>query len=317
MVKKNVISILMLGGARRVSLGELLKQSGARLGHEVKLYSYELTRQVPIACVAKVILGKRWDDPDVVDEICNICNEYGIDIILPFVDGALGVASRCALKLPDLFVPGSKEKVSSVFCDKIRAASAFKTAGIPIPHTYSAVTARVPAIAKPRFGNNSRGIRVFHNLEELMHLPDISGYLVQEYTQHKDEYTVDCYVAADGRVLCTVPRRRLEVMGGEVTRSVTCRNETLIKMSRDVLAAFDLRGPVTLQFLHDLDKSRFLLMEVNARLGGGVICSIYAGAPIADYIIKEAMGVSVHPALDWSDGTLMARYWKETIFYNG
>ena len=76
-----------------------------------------------------------------------------------------------------------------------------------------------------------------------------------------------------------------------------------------------LRGPVTLQFLHDLDNDRYLLMEVNPRLGGGVICSIYAGAPIADYILKEAVGASVRPCTDWAPGTLMARYQKEAIFY--
>lgn len=63
-------------------------------------------------------------------------------------------------------------------------------------------------------------------------------------------------------------------------------------MSRKVIEHFRLTGPVTIQFLHDLDKDRFLLMEVNPRLGGGVICSIYAGAPITDYILLEAMGKS-------------------------
>lgn len=116
--------------------------------------------------------------------------------------------------------------------------------------------------------------------------------------------------------MVTVPRIRLEVMGGEVTRTRTMREERLIEMSKKVLKKFNFRGPVTLQFLEDMNNDRFLLMEINPRLGGGVICSIYAGAPITDYIIRESLGMEINPTDDWVDGTLMARYQKEVIFDN-
>lgn len=85
-MKGNSLNVLMLGGARRVSLSELLRQSGARLGQEIKLFSYELFKEVPVAAVAQVIVGRKWSDPDVVDDIVRVCREHDIDIILPFVD---------------------------------------------------------------------------------------------------------------------------------------------------------------------------------------------------------------------------------------
>ena len=96
---------------------------------------------------------------------------------------------------------------------------------------------------------------------------------------------------------------------------MTVREDELIRLSREVVEYFGFRGPVTLQFLEDMDRQRFLLMEINPRLGGGVLCSIFAGAPITDYIIREAMGMKVNPADDWISGTLMARYQKEAIFF--
>lgn len=307
--------VLMLGGARRVSMAELLIKSAARLGHELVILSYELTKHVPIAAVAEVITGLKWSDPGVVDNIVKICREKEVNIILPFVDGAIEIASQCALQLPGVFVPVSEPEVAATMFDKVSAAKAFKDAGIPIPATYSALTASIPAIAKPRHGSASRGIKVFYNIDDLMHLQNIGDYLIQEYIENRTEYTVDCYVSREGEVLCTVPRVREEVMGGEVTRTRTRHNEELERMCREAIKAFRLRGPVTLQFIHDLTRDRFLLMEINPRLGGGVICSIYAGAPIADYILQESMGVPLTPCDDWTDNTQMTRYWKEVIFY--
>ena len=309
------INIMMLGGARRVSMAELFKRSGERIGHEVNIISYELLEQVPIALVGKVVVGLRWSDPNVVADIVKVAKEYEIDIILPFVDGAIEIASKVRQHLPGVFVPVGDFEVNRTMFDKVEAAKAFEKAGLPIPRTYSAINAKMPAIAKPRKGSASRGIKIFHTLDELMQLEGLSDYLVQEYIENRDEYTVDCYVSQAGEILTVVPRVRLEVMGGEVTRTITCRNQTLDRLSRQVIETFSLRGPVTLQFLHDLDRNRYLLMEVNPRLGGGVVCSIYAGAPITDYIIDESRGITLKACDDWAYNTLMARYQKEAIFY--
>lgn len=314
-MKNQELTILFLGGARRVSLAELLKRSGKRIGYDIKIVSYELTEDVPISLEAKVVKGLRWDDPDVVDDIGRVIQEYEVDVILPFVNGAIEVASMCRDRYKDVFVPVTDFDIVSRLFDKSEAAKTFKEAGLPIPRTYSVLNAEVPAIAKPRKGGSSRGIHIFRNMEELMHLNDLQNYLLQEYIENCKEYTVDCYISHAGEILVTVPRERLEIMGGESTRTRTCRNEILEKLCREVIEKFSLRGPVNLQFLHDLDADRYLLMEVNPRLGGGVICSIYAGAPITDYIIREALGVELKPCSDWASGTLMARYFKEAIFF--
>ncbi len=309
------IVIMMLGGARRVSMAELLKRAGKSIGYSVEIVSYELLQQVPIALEAKVVVGLRWSDPKVVADIVKVARENEVNIILPFVDGAIEIASRCRDYLPDVFIPVSDFEVSQKMFDKVEAARAFKEAGIPIPKTYTALNAEMPAIAKPRHGSASRGIQVFRNIDDLMHLENMRDYIVQEYIENREEYTVDCYVTQKGEILTVVPRARLEIMGGEVTRTITCRNSTLDRMSRQVIEAFRLRGPVTLQFLHDMDTDRYLLMEVNPRLGGGVVCSIYAGAPITEYILKESLGVPTRECTDWAYNTLMARYQKEAIFF--
>lgn len=314
-MKNPKLTVLLLGGARRVSLAEHFKRSGQRIGYKVDIVSYDLSEEVPVALEAKVIKGLRFSSPDVVADIKRVVSEFDVNIILPIVNNSIEIASILKKELPDVFVPVTDfENASSLF-DKADAAKVFKEAKLPIPRTYSVLSAQMPAIAKPRKGGSSRGIQIFNNIEDLMHLQDLHNYLLQEYIEHKREYTVDCYIDNEGEILTTVPRERLEIMGGESTRTITCHNKVLEDLSREVINHFSLRGPINLQFLHDLDTDRYLLMEVNPRLGGGVICSIYAGAPIVDYIIDESLGVKLQPCTDWASGTLLARYFKEAVFY--
>lgn len=308
-------TILMLGGSRRVSLADLLKESGRRAGIDVEIMAYELDTHVPIALSGKVIKGLKWSDPDVVKDIARVVKEYDVNIILPFVNGAVEIASLCKQQIPGVFVPVSDFSVTSRIFDKLEAAKIFKDNDFPIPRTYSVLNNNMPAIAKPRKGGSSRGIKIFHDVEDLMHLENLDSYLIQEYIENAHEYTVDCYISRKGEIMVTVPRERIEVMGGEVNRTRTCHIDRIIEMSREIIAKLKLTGCVTLQFLHDPKKDRYLLMELNPRLGGGVICSIYAGAPITDYILAEAAGKEISPCNDWKEGVLMARYMKEAIFY--
>lgn len=314
-MKNQKLTVLLLGGARRVSLAELFKRSGQRIGYQVNIVSYDLSEEVPIALEGKVIRGLRFNSPDVVEDLKKVVRDNEVNIILPIVNASIEVASILKSELKDVFVPVTDfENAKSLF-DKAEAAKVFKEAKLPIPRTYSVLSAQMPAIAKPRKGGSSRGIQIFKNMEDLMHLQDIHNYLIQEYLENCREYTVDCYIDNDGEILVTVPRERLEIMGGESTRTITCHNKVLEDLSREVIEKFSLRGPVNLQFLHDLDNDRYLLMEVNPRIGGGVICSIYAGAPIVDYIIDESLGSELQPCTDWASGTLLARYFKEAVFY--
>ena len=308
-------TILMLGGSRRVSLADLFKESGRRAGIKVEIVAYELTRHVPIALAGKVVEGLKWSDPEVIADIARVVKENQVDIILPFINGAVEVASKCKEQIPGVFVPVSDFSITSRIFDKVEAAKVFKDNGFPIPRTYSIINNEMPAIVKPRKGGSSRGISIFHDVEDLMHLENLDSYIIQEYIENAKEYTVDCYVDAKGEILVTVPRERIEVMGGEVNRTKTCRIERIIEMSREVIRKMGLTGCITLQFLHDPKDDRFLLMELNPRLGGGVICSIYAGAPITDYILSEAQGKELAPCDDWKENVLMARYMEEAIFY--
>lgn len=316
MIKRR-LNVLMLGGAKRVSLAEQLIRAGKELGVEVKILSHELASTEPIASVGEIIVGSKYNDKGIDDEIDHIIRSSNIDIVLPFIDPGVEIASRCKERNPELFVPVSREELAHAMFDKVVAAKWFEQAEIPVPKTYDASCIQYPAILKPRTGSASKGILVVNNGEELSRAPmALDEYLIQEYIANRDEYTVDCYVGTvDGEVKCAVPRIRIATAGGEVIRTETCRIPELISMAEKVLMSLRFQGAVTLQFIYDKDEKRFLLMEVNPRLGGGVICSILAGADIAKMIVEESEGYNAKPCSSWRDGALMTRYFKEVMFF--
>ena len=56
-----------------------------------------------------------------------------------------------------------------------------------------------------------------------------------------------------------------------------------------------------------------MIMEINPRLGGGVVCSAGAGADIPGCIADEALGFDARPSRA-VPGTEMCRYFEEVIF---
>ena len=95
----NTIGILFLGGAKRVSMARHFKAAALARGLRPRIYSYEMTADVPIAIEGEVIIGKRWRDEDVVADIIGVCRDRGISVVIPFVDGAVAVAAAMFDKL--------------------------------------------------------------------------------------------------------------------------------------------------------------------------------------------------------------------------
>lgn len=310
------LNILMLGGAKRVSIGRMFIDAARRLGYEASLVSYELDSRVPVSIIADIVVGRRWSDPDVVDDLVGLCAERRIDIVVPFVDGAIEIAARLAASAEGVFAPVSAPDLCRRMFDKVEADHLFRLLGFPLPASASLPhVLPFPVIAKPRRGSASKGIVILQNAADSASIACADDYLFQEYIADRQEITVDCYVAQSGTVHAVVPRLRLEVTGGEASRTVTISDPALVALCHDILGALQLRGAVTLQFLRDNASQRTMLMEINPRLGGGAVCSVHAGADIPAMIISEWAGAEI-PTAAYRPATEIARYMQEVVFNN-
>lgn len=315
------ILIVALGGAKRVNMLGHFISTGRQLGFNVSIVSYELEKKVPVAAIADVVIGKRWSDPDLLDNILEVIDtyrsskKYASVIVLPFVDGAIAPAARLAARRPDIYSPVSPEQVAKNFFDKRVSASLFEAAELPVPETLDPLRPVFPLIAKPRKGSASAGITIARSADELEALlPSADNYLFQRYIEAGEEFTADCFIARDGEILTISPRRRLATLGGEVVDTITVSDDVISNLTRKAIATFALRGAVSIQFIRDREGNTYF-MEINPRLGGGATCSVSAGADIPAMIIKESLGMTPDPA-QAVPGIEAVRYFEEYIFNN-
>jgi carbamoyl-phosphate synthase large subunit len=306
------LNILFLGGAKRVSLAERFISSGMERGIAVNIFSYEINDDTPISFIGKIIFGKKWSDNQILEDIEKVIIDEKIGLLLPSVDPATIVASNFKIfTKTKCFIPVPSLDLCNIFFNKQLTYNWCVANNIPVPESII----NFPMIAKPINGSASMGIVKINNQEEFDEFKlrnDITKFNIQKFIDGI-EYSVDIYVSLKSqKVIVSVPRIRLEVLGGEAIKSITKRNLKIIKLSEEVAIKSGITGPMVIQFIQDKHTKEFYLMEVNPRFGGAVLCSIGAGADFPGYIIDEIQDKVLLPNNNvWEDNMLMVRRFSE------
>ena len=302
-----------------MAMARLFVDAASQAGLTVEIYGYELSRQCPLAAVAtEIVEGPRWTDPDILNHLDDTVLRLGIDIIIPFVDGAVAVASGYVAAYPDrhVFTPAAEPRLAELMFDKVASAALFERLGLPIPATWHPGDTCLRLIAKPRHGSASKGIVVVNSLQKLDEIGPLSDYLVQERIDEREEITVDCYVSMrTGQIVGVSPRLRLETAGGEAVRTITIACPQAEELARRTLVATGLRGAVTIQLIHDLETDRYMIMEINPRLGGGAVASVHAGFRLPAAILADALPEVGFQVGTPTPGVLVTRYFDDVVFY--
>ena len=169
-----------------------------------------------------------------------------------------------------------------------------------------------PCFLKPWDGYAGRGNAVVNNRKELLfYAKRIPNAICQELVKGT-EYTCDVYVDFGMKVRCVVPRKRIEVRAGEVSKGQIIKNARI--MSEAVALVEKLGagpGVITLQLFLTGD-GRVKYIEINPRFGGGAPLSIKAGADFPKWILQELAGKKPKIRADgFKDNLVMLRYDSE------
>lgn len=312
----------------------LITSAGRRVGL-VKAFKTELKKTFPISKVFTAEANPTWsaacrisdgyfaiprvDDDNYIKEIIDLCEHYEIKLVIPTIDTELQVLS----KAKDLFSLSNIQIVVSDFnliskCrDKRLTNVFFKELGIDSPREISKNNPSFPLFIKPYDGSLSKDIFIINHKEDLTEsLLSNPKLMFMEYISPIDfqEYTIDAYYNINSELRCLVPRRRIEVRGGEISKGKTEKGffYDILKEKLNVLSG--ARGCLTIQVFVGKKNNEIIGIEINPRFGGGYPLSYASGANYPAYIIQEyMMNKSIEFYENWIENRVMLRYDAEVI----
>ena len=243
----------------------------------------------------RIDLSASIDSDDFLDALVDFLLRESIDLVIPTIDPDLVRLDRwreaLAERAPRAKLLLSPSRVIRIARDKRLSRDAFAALGAEVPEAVdpSAPDLVFPLFIKPASGSASIGAMRINDADELrVRLAETVDPMVERLVGG-DETTVDVLLDMTGRPLCAVPRRRLQVRGGEVTRGIVERSPELEARAMSIAAGLGCIGPVTVQFRNPAP-GRWVAMELNARMGGGLPLAIGAGADWPRWILQMASG---------------------------
>lgn len=322
MVEKNKkcksFNVLFTCIGRRVSLLNAFREAAKGLRLNCQFFGTDKTSLSSALqlCDEKFIV-KAVGHQDYIKQLLKIVREHSIKLIVPTVDLDLKDLAANREKFQELgcAVLVSSPHVIDTCQDKRKMFKFLRKNSFDTPETMSArkmleqKRITFPLFLKPWDGYASRGNEIVKNRKELaFYAKKIPNCIAQEYIVG-DEYTCDCFVDFDGDVRCVVPRRRIEVRGGEVSKGRVVKNTTIMNKTAEVINALKAGpGVITVQLITTQDK-QIKFIEINPRFGGGAPLSIKAGANFPKWILAEMTGKKTVIQFDcFQDGLVMLRY---------
>lgn len=309
------LNILILSAGRRVELIESFRAEINERGLSSRLLATDLRPDLSAACQVAdhAIPMPRVTDSDYLDRLLQLCLDEEIGLVIPTIDTELlGLAQNREKFLGHgIHVVISEAPLIEICRDKRRTADFFSAHEIGIPAIYDRRELLFPCFAKPYDGSRSVGTALLTTEDAVtpLLLSDSKMMFMEYIDGSHDEYTVDAYYDRLGRLGCMVPRQRLEVRDGEISKGITRRHHVYDYL-RDKLVQIDgARGCLTLQLFVSPDASRYAALEVNPRFGGGYPLSYAAGANYPGWLIDEYLLEKQIAFFDrWEEDLLMLRY---------
>lgn len=284
------VDFVLLGGARRVTLAEQIKSIVQSAGAEARFFSVERdTGFYPIANIATVIAGPKFTSEEFLPYLQGLLLTMNSPVPVACMDAALPPLSRLrGRRIGQAEIVAPTEEGARIAFNKGLTADFCRAKGILQPRRFSAISeVDRKIIAKPVEGFGGKGIHIIDDVT-CDHAGLFATHIVQEFIDGH-ETTHDLYIGRNNDVIVS-SRDRLAVIDGEVDHCIVRKPRAAeLSLLKKVADSGLFWGPVTVQTISDGNDT--FLIEINARLGGGVTASIAAGFGVIENYIQDAVGL--------------------------
>jgi len=315
---------------RRVSLLESFRRAAKQLKINASFFGTDTTELSPALqlCDQRFIV-KPTTHAGYIKQILSIVKANNVKLLIPTVDLDLKLLAQNKSKFAAMGcrVLVSDSAVIDICQDKRKTCKFLLKNNYDTPATISIRTALknskssianrksqidFPLFLKPWDGYAGRGNAIVNNRKELLfYAKRVPNVICQDLVKGI-EYTCDVYVDFGMKVRCVVPRKRIEVRAGEVSKGQVAKNARIMSEATALVEKLGAGpGVITLQlFLTDGGKVKYI--EINPRFGGGAPLSIKAGADFPKWILQELAGGKPNIRPDgFKDNLVMLRYDSE------
>ena len=316
-------NILILSAGRRVELvlafiAELQKVFPGR-----EVMAVDIQPDLSAACQ---VANRAFAVPSATSEdyphfLMDLCVKHDVGLVVPTIDTELAPLSenRECFVARNIDIIISDISLIKTCLDKRKTPKLLKKLGIATPEIYPRNAIQFPCFAKPYAGSSGVGAITLWDKSMLSDcvLKNKNMMFMQLISDAYDEFTIDAYYNREGELKCLVPRQRLEVRGGEISKGITRHHVIYDYLLPKLNKLKGARGCVTFQLFANLDKESYYGIEMNPRFGGGYPLSYIAGANYPRWLIQEYLGDRQIAFFDqWEKNLLMLRYDAKVLVEN-
>ena len=308
------INILFTSCGRRVELIRHFKNILKKENINGKIHCGDLQATAPALFEGDYVVTL----PSIFsDNYISYVKEYAlrnkINIIIPLLDYELSKLSAAKQDFKDsnINILISDPAIIEYGQDKRNTKSFFEKAGLHTPNIYKNKDdiQAYPVFLKPAIGSASIGAKKIISYNELNFFQQrIEDPIIQEFICGI-EYTIDVWFDLNNQLKCIVPRRRIEIRSGEVSKGITVKDSSIIADVQKLAQIYHgFLGCVTIQCIKTKNDKNYFI-EMNPRFGGGVPLSIAAGANFPKALIYDFLGYKTDEEFyQWENGLAMLRY---------
>jgi carbamoyl-phosphate synthase large subunit len=323
MKKSDDFNILITNVGRRVTIVKAFRNTLDQLEISGKIIGVDASNLAPAHYVAdKSLLICKIAEDDYIPTLLDLCAREEIKLVVSLLDTDLLklAENREIFQAEGVFVLISSPEVVRLSRDKRLTYNFFSEHNILTPRLLSYEEAlqkkSFPLFIKPIDGSASNSALRIENQRELEFFATYVPHpMIMEYIPGT-EYTIDIFIDLEAQVRALVPRKRLEVRAGEVSKSQIVLDKKILAAARQVaeaLASKGALGVINIQCIYTPDQE-IKFIEVNPRFGGGNPLSIQAGYPFPQWVVEMAKGKELSPLPeDLGNGLTMLRY-DDAIF---
>ena len=306
---------LILSAGRRKRLYDLIVdhyQSNNIVG---KIFVADATPELSSVCMSSENALKilKVNETGYIDNLKQIIHDHSINVVIPTIDPELIEVAGLGKNEHQFHPIISNPNIVHTFSTKTSTYNFFRDHNVKTPNIIKKPTkSDLPLFAKLDNSSSSVGAQKVETEQQLLFLLNSDkNYVFQEFIEG-NEFTIDFFVDHNQELIAIIPRQRLEVRAGEVSKALTVNDQDLSSQTTEVIKKLDgAYGPMCIQAIKN--KTGIYFIEINTRFGGGYPLTHQSGANFIEYIYNHFFGIPSAPNINWSSNMLMLRYDHEVI----